>query len=91
MHTWYSLGRNSNVIYDFGSWTKKNKELPLLKTKDYAKESLPESETMHYLKGLRATNISGNSDRRILLLGHVCTTAASQKPYSLTSQLGIPK
>jgi hypothetical protein len=36
MHTWYSLGRNSNVIYDFGSWTKKI-ELPLLKTKEYEK------------------------------------------------------
>jgi hypothetical protein len=59
MHAWYSLGRNSNVIYDFGSWTKK-KKLQLLKTKDYEKENLPESETVHYLKGLRATNVSGN-------------------------------
>jgi len=70
---------------------QKNKELPLLKTKDYEKENLPESETMHYLKGLRATNISGSSDRHILPLKHVGTTAATQKPYSLTSQLGISK
>jgi hypothetical protein len=32
---------------------KRNKELPLLKTKDYEKGNLPESETMHYLKGLK--------------------------------------
>jgi hypothetical protein len=69
----------------------KNRELPLLKAKDYEKENLPESETMHYLKGIRATNISGNSDRHTLLFKHVDTTAATQKPYSLTSQLGISK
>jgi len=57
---------------------KKNKELPLLKTKNYEKENLLESETMHYLKGLRATNISGNSERHILLLRqvHYCNTEA---------------
>jgi hypothetical protein len=91
MHTWYYLGRNSNAIYNFWSWTKKSKELPQLKTKDYEKENLPESETMYCLKVLRATNISGNSYRHILLLKHVGTTAATQKPYSLTSQLGTSK
>lgn len=79
------------MIHDFGSWTKKNTELPLVKTKDYEQENLLESEIMHYLKGLRATNIPGNSERHILLLRQVCTTAATQKPYSLTSQLGISK
>jgi streptomycin 6-kinase len=69
----------------------KNKALALLKTKDYEKENLPESETMHYLKGLRVTNIYGYSDRHILLLKHIGTTAATQKPYSLAYQLGISK
>jgi streptomycin 6-kinase len=70
---------------------KKKEEIAPLKTKYYKKENLPESETMHYLKGLGATNISGYSDRHILLLKHIGTTAATQKPYSLTSQLGIFK
>jgi hypothetical protein len=73
-----------------GRGPKKKKKLALSKTKDYEKENLPESETMHYLKGLRATNISGYSDRHILLLKHIGTTAVTQKPYSLTSQLEYP-